>query len=116
MTPPISKASPRHFDAAWAGHPSRAPWRGIFDRHSSGDRLRPRPGELKPECDPDTTTLTGRCQVKVAELQAKLLRPDAAGCRTLIRWENDRRRFGLTFGELATASAYEPLARVQLLP
>lgn len=53
--------------------------------------------------------------MKVAELQAKLLRPDAAGCRTLIRWENDRRRFGLTFGELATASAYEPLARVQLL-
>ncbi|WP_164252008.1 hypothetical protein [Streptomyces sp. S4.7] len=51
----------------------------------------------------------------MAELQANLLRLDAAGCRTLIRWENDRRRFGLTLGELATASAYEPLARVQLL-
>lgn len=51
--------------------------------------------------------------MKVAELQAKLLGSDAAGCRTLIRWENDRRRFGLTLGEVATASAYEPLARVQ---
>lgn len=67
----------------------------------SGDRLRPGPGEPKPEYDPDTTTLTGRRQAKVAELgaldrqQAKLLGLDAVGYRTLIRWENDRRQFGL---------------------
>lgn len=41
--------------------------------------------------------------------------PDAVCCRTLIRWENDRRQFGPTFGELATASADESLARAQLL-
>ncbi len=67
----------------------------------SGDRLRPGPGEPKPQYDPDTTTLTGRRLAKVAELQAldrqqaKLLGLDAVGYRTLIRWENDRRQFGL---------------------
>ncbi len=67
----------------------------------SGDRLRPGPGEPKPEYDPDTTTLTDRRRAKVAELaamdrqQAKLLGLDAVGYRTLIRWENARRRFGL---------------------
>ena len=67
----------------------------------SGDRLRPGPGEPKPEYDPDITTLTSRRLAKVAELksmdrqQAKLLGLDAVGYRTLIRWENARRRFGL---------------------
>jgi transposase InsO family protein len=67
----------------------------------SGDRLRPGPGEPKPGYDPDTTTLTDRRRAKVAELavmdrqQAKLLGLDAVGYRTLIRWENARRRFGL---------------------
>ncbi len=67
----------------------------------SGDRLRPGPGEPKPEYDPDTTTLTSRRLAKVAELkaidqqQAKLLGLDSVGYRTLIRWENTRRRFGL---------------------
>jgi transposase InsO family protein len=67
----------------------------------SGDRLRPGPGEPKPEYDPDTTTLTRRRGAKVAELkaldrqQAKLLGLDAVSYHTLIRWENARRRFGL---------------------
>jgi transposase InsO family protein len=67
----------------------------------SGDRLRPGPGEPKPEYDPDVTTLTQRRQAKVAELagldrqQAKLLGLDAVGYRTLIRWDVDRRRAGL---------------------
>jgi len=66
-----------------------------------GDRLRPGPGEPKPEYDPDTTTLTSRRRAKVAELkdldrqQAKLLGLDAVSYHTLIRWENARRRFGL---------------------
>ncbi|MDP4512114.1 COG3415 family protein [Nonomuraea turcica] len=67
----------------------------------SGDRLRPGPGEPKPEYDPDTTTLTSRRRAKVAELkaldrqQAKLLALDAVSYHTLIRWESGRRRFGL---------------------
>ncbi|MGW4995434.1 transposase [Streptomyces mirabilis] len=67
----------------------------------SGDRLRPGPGEPKPEYDPDATTLTGRRRAKVAELramdrqQAKLLGLDAVSLHTLIRWETGRRRFGL---------------------
>jgi transposase InsO family protein len=67
----------------------------------SGDRLRPGPGEPRPEYDPDATTLTDRRRAKVAELsamdrqQAKLLGLDAVGYRTLIRWENARRRSGL---------------------
>ena len=67
----------------------------------SGDRMRPGPGEPRPEYDPDSTTLTGRRRAKAAELaaldrdQAKLLGLDAAGYHTLIRWENGRRRFGL---------------------
>ncbi len=67
----------------------------------SGDRLRPGPGEPKPEYDPDTTTLTSRRRAKVAELkaldrqQAKLLSLDAVSYHTLIRWENARRRSGL---------------------
>jgi len=67
----------------------------------SGDRLRPGPGEPRPEYDPDTTTLTARRRAKVAELkamdrqQARLLGLDAVSYHTLIRWENGRRRFGL---------------------
>jgi transposase InsO family protein len=67
----------------------------------SGSSLRPRPGEPKPEYDPDATTLTQRCHAKAAELaaldpeQAMLLGLDHAGYRTLIRWENGRRRAGL---------------------
>ncbi|MBH1939116.1 transposase family protein [Streptomyces sp. AV19] len=67
----------------------------------SGDPLRPGPGEPKPEYDPATTTLTGRRLAKVAELaaldahHAKLLGLGSVGYRTLIRWENARRRFGL---------------------
>jgi transposase InsO family protein len=67
----------------------------------SGDRLRPKPGEPKPEYDPDTTTLTARRRAKVSELQAldpdyaQPLELDRVGYRTLIRWEVDRRRYGL---------------------
>jgi len=67
----------------------------------SGDRLRPGPGEPRPEYDPDTTTLTSRRRAKAAELkamdrqQARLLGLDAVSYHTLIRWENARRRFGL---------------------
>lgn len=67
----------------------------------SGDPLRPGPGEPKPEYDPDATTLTARRWAKVAELaalereEAKLLGLEAVGYRTLIRWDNARRRFGL---------------------
>ena len=66
-----------------------------------GDRLRPGPGEPKPQYDPDATTLTQRRHAKVAELkalgrdEARLLGLDAASYHTLIRWETDRRRFGL---------------------
>ncbi|HEV2345149.1 MAG TPA: helix-turn-helix domain-containing protein [Actinocrinis sp.] len=67
----------------------------------SGDRMRPGPGEPKSEYDPDATTLTERRRAKAAELQAldreqaRLLGLDRVGYRTLIRWENDRRRYGL---------------------
>jgi hypothetical protein len=67
----------------------------------SGDRLRPVPGEPRPEYDPDATTLTQRRHAKVAELaaldpqQARLLGLDHVGYRTLIRWEKDRRVAGL---------------------
>ena len=67
----------------------------------SGSRLRPGPGEPRPEYDPDATTLTRRRHAKVAELaaldpqQARLLGLDRVGYRTLIRWETDRRRAGL---------------------
>ncbi|WP_327740581.1 transposase (plasmid) [Streptomyces nojiriensis] len=67
----------------------------------SGDPLRPGLGEPKPEYDPATTTLTGRRLAKVEELaaldmhHAKLLGLGSVGYRTLIRWENARRRFGL---------------------
>ncbi|PAZ16493.1 transposase [Streptomyces sp. SA15] len=67
----------------------------------SGDPLRPGPDEPKPEYDPATTTLTERRLAKVAELaamdphHAKLLGLGSVGYRTLIRWENARRRFGL---------------------
>jgi hypothetical protein len=66
-----------------------------------GSRLRPGPGEPRPEYDPDATTLTQRRHAKVAELaaldpqQARLLGLDHAGYRTLIRWEAGRRRAGL---------------------
>jgi hypothetical protein len=68
----------------------------------SGDRLRPKPEEPKPEYDPDATSLTQRRYAKVAELkalgrdEAKLLGLDAVSYHTLIRWETDRRQFGLT--------------------
>jgi transposase InsO family protein len=67
----------------------------------SGDPLHPDPGEPKPEYDPATTTLTERRHAKVAELaaldphHAHLLGLGSVGYRTLIRWENARRRFGL---------------------
>lgn len=67
----------------------------------SGDPLHPGLGEPKPEYDPATTTLTGRRLAKVEELaaldahHAKLLGLGSVGYRTLIRWENARRRFGL---------------------
>ncbi|GAP51764.1 hypothetical protein [Streptomyces azureus] len=67
----------------------------------SGDRMRPGPGEPRPEYDPDSTTLTSRRRAKVAELQAldrqhaKRLGLDAVSCHTLIRWETARRQFGL---------------------
>lgn len=67
----------------------------------SGDPLRPGPGEPRPEYEPATTTLTDRRHAKVAELaaldpdHAQLLGLGSVGYRTLIRWENDRRRFGL---------------------
>jgi hypothetical protein len=66
-----------------------------------GSSQSPGPGEPKPEYDPDTTTLTQRRHAKAAELaaldpqQARLLGLDHAGYRTLIRWENGRRRAGL---------------------
>ncbi|MFE5947632.1 hypothetical protein [Streptomyces sp. NPDC056480] len=67
----------------------------------SGDPLRPGPGEPKPEYDPARTTLTSRRLSKVAELgamdrqQARVLGLDRVGYRTLIRWDQGRRRFGL---------------------
>ena len=67
----------------------------------SGSSLHPRPGEPAPEYDPDATTLTQRRHAKAAELaaldpeQARLLGLDHVGYRTLIRWENGRRRSGL---------------------
>ncbi|MFG2006648.1 hypothetical protein ACGFNU_46630 [Spirillospora sp. NPDC048911] len=67
----------------------------------SGDPARPGAGEPKPCYDPDATTLTGRRLAKVAELaalereEARLLGLDRVGYRTLIRWEQGRRRFGL---------------------
>jgi hypothetical protein len=66
-----------------------------------GDRLRPGPDEPRPDYNPDTTTLTARRRAKVAELkamdrdQARLLGLDAVSYRTLVRWENSRRRSGL---------------------
>jgi hypothetical protein len=67
----------------------------------SGSSLHPRPGEPKPEYDPGATTLTQRRRAKAAELaaldteQARLPGLDHVGYRTLIRWENGRRRAGL---------------------
>ena len=67
----------------------------------SGDSLRPEPGEPKPQYDPDTTFLTQRRLAKVAELEAmgrmeaRALGLNQVGVRTLIRWENRRRRDGL---------------------
>jgi hypothetical protein len=67
----------------------------------SGDPMRPGPGEPRPGYHPDTTTVTERRRAKAAELramnpeEARLLGLDSAGYRTLIRWEKDRRRFGL---------------------
>lgn len=67
----------------------------------SGDRLRPGPGEPRAQYDPATTTLTERRHAKVAELralepvEAKVLGLGAVSVRTLVRWENERRRAGL---------------------
>lgn len=67
----------------------------------SGDPFHPGLGEPKPEYDPAMTTLTERRHAKVAELaalepaHAKLLGLGSVGYRTLIRWENAHRRFGL---------------------
>lgn len=67
----------------------------------SGDRLRPGPGEPRPQYDPDTTTLTERRVAKVAELaaldrhEARVLALDKVSLRTLIRWEGAREREGL---------------------
>ncbi|MFD7661289.1 transposase [Streptomyces sp. NPDC059788] len=67
----------------------------------SGDPFHPGPGEPRVEYDPRRTTLTERRHAKVAELaaldpqHAKLLGLGSVGYRTLIRWENARRRFGL---------------------
>ncbi|MEU3030364.1 transposase [Streptomyces incarnatus] len=67
----------------------------------SGDRLCPRPGEPKPEYDPDRTTLTQRRQAKADELaaldweEAQALGLARVGVRTLERWERKRKRFGL---------------------
>jgi len=66
-----------------------------------GDPHRPGPGEPKAEYDPATTTVTQRRHAKVAELrtldrdQARLLSLDRVGYRTLMRWEKQRRRFGV---------------------
>jgi hypothetical protein len=66
-----------------------------------GDRLRPVPGEPRPQYDPDTTTLTQRRVAKVAELaaldrqEARLLALDKVSVRTLIRWEGAWEREGL---------------------
>ncbi|WP_338894840.1 hypothetical protein WBG99_03250 [Streptomyces sp. TG1A-60] len=67
----------------------------------SGDRLRPGPGEPKPQYNPDTSTVTSRRHAKVAELQAmgrqeaRLLALDQVGLRTLIRWEKQFQRDGI---------------------
>ncbi|WP_254594753.1 hypothetical protein [Streptomyces sp. 8P21H-1] len=67
----------------------------------SGDPFHPGPGEPRAGYDPATTTLTKRRHTKVAELaaldsaHATLLGLGSVGYRTLIRWENARRRFGL---------------------
>jgi hypothetical protein len=66
----------------------------------SGDPLRPQPDEPKACYDPAITTRTQRRRSKAAELaaldrdQARLLGLDRASCRTLLRWEIGRRRFG----------------------
>ncbi|MFD4018494.1 COG3415 family protein [Streptomyces sindenensis] len=66
-----------------------------------GDPLAPGPGEPRPGYDPATTTVSQRRRAKAAELaaldqqQARVLGLASAGYRTLIRWEKDRRRFGL---------------------
>ena len=67
----------------------------------SGDRLRPGPGEPKPQYDPDTTTLTARRLAKVVELEsmgeqeAELLSLGQVGVRTLMRWDRRCRRDGM---------------------
>jgi hypothetical protein len=67
----------------------------------SGDPMRPEQGEPRPGYRPDATTVTERRRAKAAELkavnpeEARLLGLESAGYRTLIRWEKDRRRFGL---------------------
>ncbi len=67
----------------------------------SGDPLRAAPGEPKAAYDSATTTLTQRRLAKVAELQAldadqaRLLALDRVSYRTLIRWDVQRRRFGV---------------------
>ncbi|MGY2151361.1 hypothetical protein ACW9HM_17995 [Nocardia gipuzkoensis] len=68
--------------------------------YRTGNPLRPGPGEPKLCYDPATTSLTQRRQAKVAELaaldpdQARLLRLNRVGLRTLIRWDTRRREVG----------------------
>jgi transposase InsO family protein len=67
----------------------------------SGSRLRPRPGEPKPEYNPDTTTLTQRRHAKLAELmgiepeQARLTELDQVSFRTLVRWDLGEQNAGI---------------------
>ncbi|MGJ5829632.1 transposase [Streptomyces ossamyceticus] len=63
----------------------------------SGDPLAARPGEPRPQYDPDRTTVSERRWAKVAELRAmdpvhaEALALDQVSYRTLIRWESGRR-------------------------
>ncbi|MGW4697834.1 hypothetical protein ACWEO1_36270 [Kitasatospora cineracea] len=66
-----------------------------------GVPLAPGPGEPKAVYDPAVTALSQRRRAKAAELaaldpkHASALGLEQVGYRTLIRWEADRRRFGL---------------------
>ncbi|WP_332881011.1 hypothetical protein [Streptomyces sp. NBC_00564] len=71
--------------------------------YRSGDPLFALPHEPRRQYDPRTTTLTQRRQAKVAELR-KAADEDPAGAkehalhrvsfRTLVRWDQDRRKYG----------------------
>ncbi|MEV5787955.1 transposase [Streptomyces sp. NPDC052287] len=65
--------------------------------YRGGDPLHPRPGEPRPDYDPDKTKVTERRRAKAAELQAldpehaKVLGLAQVSYRTLTRWESKRR-------------------------